>query len=295
MKTSITHQIIRRTSTITAVTLIIFILTACQPDIEPTVTPSPVPPPLEASPTINPAPPTPMANDFSNLPSVGISNPTAAAQANNADVGVEVTLAVEYSPELLQVQTTNGSPLNAELYLPTNLASNTMVPGVLIVSAQFNDWRGFPLSLREAGMAVLQVETRIPALEGDAASMLNTLVAQINVDPNRLAVIGAQEGAAIALAGCAEDTRCLGAALLTPAGQTALVGQMSAFGSRELWIAVTQEDSAAVLTAEALRQSATGTATLQTLQEAGSGTQMLFSQPQVEAMMINWLRALFTG
>src|SRR5690606_1443302 len=106
----------------------------------------------------------------------------------NADVGVDTTLAVEYSPELLQVQTTNGGPLNAELYLPDNLAPSTMSPGVLIISSQFNDWRGFPLTLREAGMIVLQVETRIPPLEGDAASMLNTLVTQVNVDPNRLAV-----------------------------------------------------------------------------------------------------------
>ena len=272
---------------------VLFVLAACDTDITPTVTPSPEPPPLAASPTVNPLPPTPLPDDFSSLPNVGVSNPTAAAQANNAEVGASMTMPTEYQPTLLQVGTVNGSPLNGELYLPDNLASGTLVPGVIVISAQFNDWRLFPLSLREAGMIVLQVETRIPPLAGDITGMLDALETQANVDPERMAILGAESGAAIALVGCAEDPRCKAAGLLTPLDQTTLLPQMSAFGNRGLWIVVSEEDSTSALTAEALRQAATGPATLQTFQEAGRGTQMLFSQPQVSASLVDWLRGVF--
>lgn len=298
MKLPILYQITRRgsrNSTIILIWLMLVVLSACEADMTPTVTPSPEPPPLQASPTVNPLPPTPLGDDFSNLPHVGISNPTAAAQANNADLNESGTLAAaEYSPELLVVNTASGSPLNAELYIPDNLSSTTPTPGVVIVSGQFNDWRGFPLTLREAGIIVLQVETRIPALEGDASATLNTLATQLNVDSNRLAVIAAEEGAVLALQGCAEDARCLGAAVLTPSGQAALTQYMPAFGSRELWIAVSEEDNASVLAAEAVRQSAAGTVTVQSLREAGRGTQILFTQPAVDAMLVNWLLGLLS-
>jgi dienelactone hydrolase len=136
------------------------------------------------------------------------------------------------------------------------------------------------------------VETRIPPLEGDVAAMFSALEAQPNVDPARMAILGAESGADIALTGCAEDARCLGAGLLTPLDQNALLPDMSAFGGRSLWMAVSEEDSTSALTAEALRQAATGPATLQTYQEAGRGTQMLFSQPQVSASLVDWLRGL---
>jgi hypothetical protein len=274
--------------------LIALSLAACQTDVTPTVTPSPEPPPLAASPTINPIPPTPLPDDFSNLPSVGISNPTAAAQANNAaDLSASMTLPVEYTPMLVQIETAGGTSLNGELYVPDSLADGTLIPGIIVISAQFNDWRAFPLTLREAGMIVLQVETRIPPLAGDVTSMFNTLEGQANVDPARLAILGAESGADIALQGCAEDARCKGAALLTPVDQIALVPQMGAFGGRSLWMVVSEEDNSSALTAEALRQAATGPATLQTYQEAGRGTQMLFSQPEVSTSLVNWLRGLF--
>lgn len=272
------------------------LLSACQSqNLPPTMSPTTTPPPLAASPTVNPLPPTPLPDDFSSLPSVGISNPTAAAQANNADLGASVTLPAEYAPTLLQVETASGGSLNGELYLPDNLSSDTLAPGVVVISAQFNDWRGFPLTLREAGLVVLQVETRIPPLAGDVTGMLDALESQPNVDPNRLAIIGAENGADIALQGCAEDARCIGAGLLTPLNQASLVPQMTAFGSRALWIAVSEEDSDSALTAQTLRQAATGPATLQSLQEAGRGTQMLFSQPQVSVLLVDWLRGLFGG
>jgi hypothetical protein len=283
-----------------AIVLLAISLTACQTDVTPTVTPTVTPPPLLATSTVNPLPPTPLPDDFSSLPSVGISNATAAAQANNAaDLGAAVTMTmpVEYTPTLLQVQTGSGSPLNGELYLPDNLASGTLVPGVIVISGQFNDWRAFPLTLREAGMIVLQVETRIPPLAGDVAGMFAALEAQPNIDPERLAILGAESGTEIALQGCAEDTRCKAAGLLTPGDQNALLPSMSAFGGRALWMVVSEgeEDNASALTAEALRQAATGPATLQTYQEAGRGTQMLFSQPDVSTSLVNWLRGVFGG
>ena len=124
--------------------------------------------------------------------------------------------------------------------------------------------------------------------------LLNTLATQLNVDSNRLAVIAAEEGAVLALQGCAEDARCLGAAVLTPSGQAALTQYMPAFGSRELWVAVSEEDNASVLAAEAVRQSAAGTVTVQSLREAGRGTQILFTQPAVDAMLVNWLLGLLS-
>jgi hypothetical protein len=272
-------------------------LTACEGLVgaPPTLTPTVYVPPLDATVTINPAPPTELPGDFANLPFAGLNNPTAAAAPNQSGVSPDMTLAPEARPQLVTITTASEATLNGELYRPVNLALGQTTPGILIVSTRFDEWSGFPLVLRDAGFTVLSVETRIPALPGDFTAMLDTLIAETTVNPESIGVIGAESGADVAFIGCSEDARCKTAVLLTPLDRPALLGVMSAFNPRPLLVAASQNDTDAAQTAEALRLAARGEAMFQPFDDAGRGAQILVNRTDMQTLIIDWLNRHLGG
>ncbi|HEX2621456.1 MAG TPA: hypothetical protein VHL11_14960 [Phototrophicaceae bacterium] len=281
--------------------MLIMLLSGCQGMIDyiPTATPTKTSlPPLDSTATINPLPPTPISNDFNASQYTGINNATAASAPGNSDLLPQDTPIAEVRPDLVNLATSSGIALNAELYRPANLATGTpagaRTPGILIISTPFDDWGGFPVLLHDAGFTVLNVQIRIPMLPGDFKAMLDYLAAENTVDPEKMGVIGAESGGDNAFIGCSEDSRCKALVMLTPTDRQSLLNTAVIFNNapRPLLIANSQDNTEAAQTAQALRLSLTGDdITLQPFDSAGRGTQMLFTHQEMAQQIIDWYRA----
>lgn len=267
--------------------LTLFILTGCDGLIgaPPTRTPTPDMPLLEASPTVNPLPPTPVFGEVMHE-----NNPTAAAAPNNSDAipALDATIAIEQDPnkpQLLSIGASDGASLSAEFYA----ASVDVAPVALVIGMQTDNWGGFPLVLRNAGFAVLVVETRVPALQDDFTAIINTIATLPGVDPNRIGVIGGSGGADVALISCSAEPRCTTLILLSPSQQAALMTAIQSYNPRSLLMFASRDDTGVMQTADALRQAATGEVSLQMFEEAGRGSQIVLNRPEVSNIIIDWL------
>lgn len=213
----------------------------------------------------------------------GITIPEAAGLPANSAVATEIALPEIERPNLLTVPLREGEVLNAEVY-----AGRQGRPGILLVGASFEAWGGFPVILRDLGYTVMTVEGGV---SGDAAAMpamLDTLAVQPNLDSGRFMVIGVSEGADMALVGCASQSRCIGAVVISPTGLVGLVDAARAMGPRPVLLAASETDGISLATAEAARQAAQN-ATVQSFEDAGRGTQILSTQPDFVALVGQWL------
>ncbi|MCU0499742.1 MAG: hypothetical protein MUF87_20515 [Anaerolineae bacterium] len=274
--------------------LILFtlILSACDSPPVSTVTPTRDIPPLDASPTFDIRPPTPIPDDFAILDSQGFNNPTAAALPNEAEFLPQTTLISGERPSLITINTVNGTPLNGEWY-PS--LSDTLGPGVLLIGGPLDDWAGFPVILQNAGFTVLLVESRLPMLPGDFSAMIDRLTADPTVDAQRIAVIGASTGADAALIGCSQEPRCDLAVLLSPGQRDPLVQAMTTFNPRPLFLAASADDPTTSQIAQELRTLAQGEAFYQSLTGVGHGTQILKNAVETELLIVEWLIGRFNA
>ena len=266
--------------------LLVILLAGCEGLVETVPTPTPTRniPTLQASPTVDARPPTPLPPEAvlqGNF--AGRNNPTAAAAAAESGLLPGETDAPLDRPSLITITAADGRILNGELY-----SRDETSPGVLIIGSQFESWDGFPVMLRDAGFTVLLVEARIPALAGDFTAMLDNLILQ-NVDPARLAVIGSQNASETALIGCAGDARCGAVVLLSPIRETPLLGALRDYNPRPILIAASENDPEPYQAANALRLAATGDALFQPFEDAGRGTQILVQRPDMVQLIIDWL------
>lgn len=269
--------------------LLALLLTGCELVMtDPTRTPTPDMPPLDASPTIDPLPPTP--DPLGQSGGLGFNNPTAAAQPALSELNPEAAPAPDdpLRPVLLTVTLPDGTLLNGELYTDPSLRP---LPAVLLLATRLDAWGGFPALLREAGFSVLLLETRAPALDGDFRAMLDALSRQPGVDPGAIAVIGAELTADVALVGCAADARCVTTVLLSPQQEAPLVSALrGGYNPRPLLISASLTDQPSLRTAEALRQTATGESLLQPFDGEWRGAQILTLRPDMNTLIIQWLR-----
>lgn len=267
--------------------LLLICLTACDLVMtDPTRTPTPFMPPLVASPTVNPRPPTP--DPLGQTGQGGSNNPTAAAVSALSGLEPGTPAPDENRPLLISVTLPDGTVTNGEYYADENAAP---APGVLVLAVRLEDWEGFSVRLRDAGFSVLLVETRTPQLEGDFRAMLDTISLQPSVDAGAIAVIGAANSADTALIGCANDARCTTAILLSPQLEQPLVNAMrSGYNPRPLLLSASLDDPASLQVAEAVRRIATGDVVLQPFEGEWQGTQILVQRPEMNDFIIQWLR-----
>ena len=267
-----------------------FILSACDVVFgpPPTETPTPDHIALEASPTFDIQPPTDLPNDVP-LGLEGMNNATAAAVAAQSDLSPDVpTLDASLRPVLITLPLPSGAQLDGELWTGTSSA-----PGILLLGGTFESWGGFPATLRDAGYSVVSIEGE---LEGDLATsmkaVLDIMAVQPGIDPARMLAIGAGLGADTALIGCASDSRCLGAVLLSPQNAAGLEAAMIDYNPRPVLLTASQEDSASLRAAERVRLSATGSALLQPFEGAGHGVQILFNRPDMIDLIRDFLNTV---
>jgi hypothetical protein len=267
-----------------------FILSAC--DIAfgppPTETPTPAHAELAASPTFDIRPPTDLPNDVP-LGVDGMNNPTAAAVAAHSDLSSNMpTLDASRRPVLITLPLPSGVQLDGELW--TGAAS---APAILLLGGTFESWGGYPATLRDSGYSVVTIQGDTG---GDPAAnlkaMFDVMALQPGIDPARMLAIGAGLGADAALIGCASDSRCLGAVLLSPQNAANLEAAMIDYNPRPVLLTASQEDSASLRAAERVRQSATGSALLQPFEGAGHGVQILFNRPDMIDLIRDFLNTV---
>lgn len=215
----------------------------------------------------------------------GITLPELAGLPADSGVATEIALPRIERPLLITVTLRDGHSLNAEAYV-----GRAGMAGIALVGATFEAWGGLPVILRDAGYTVLTVEGQLGIDAAELSAVFDTLAVQPDVDASRLFVIGVEDGANVALVGCATQSRCVGAVLITPAELPSLTDAARSMGPRPILLAVSREDSASVQAADVVRQTAQN-AVLQVFDEAGRGTQILNTRPDFVRLLREWLAA----
>jgi hypothetical protein len=264
-----------------------FFLASCAGDF-PTITPTPslTGPTLEASATVNPLPfPSivPGENYFENY-----FDPTAAGLAPGAQLPPE-RVGTPVPSQLFQeivLNAMDGTPMFGDLY-----QQSERVPGVLLITRNRLDWGTLPEQLYQAGYTVLTMDIRSNAGLEDFEVMLQALSSGI-ADPGRLVVMGGDEGADLAMIGCATDLLCDAVALLSPIGRDTLLNAMITYNPRPILLAASEQTQEAFLTIQALQAAATGNATYQTFQDTSSGAQIVQAHTELIDVIIGWVQTV---
>jgi dienelactone hydrolase len=200
--------------------------------------------------------------------------------------------------------TNSGLEIVGTLYRPTD--SEPPWPGVLLlhmIYAQRQDWADFAKYLAQNGLVALAIDLRGHGetggeMEWDLARQdLNQVWKAFGeipeVDPNKIAIIGASMGANMAVLLGADQPGVRALALLSPGVnyyQVLTPKPLAEYGERPVLIIASQEDSYAASSAEELLKYARGEARLEMLSGVGHGTQMLTNQPDLTALILEWLR-----
>jgi hypothetical protein len=269
-----------------ALRITLFFLAGCAE--LPTITPTPSlsGPTLEASATINPLPfpsPVPGENYFENY-----FDPTAAGLAPGAQLPPQVINTPPPSQLFQEIvlNATDGTPLFGDLYQQPQ-----RVPGVLLITRNRLDWGTLPEQLYTAGYTVLTMDIRPNAGLEDFEVMLQALSSGI-ADPGKLVVIGGDEGADLAMIGCATDLLCDAVGLFSPVGMDTLVNTMANFNPRPMLLAASDQTTEAFLTIQALQAAATGNVTFQMFQDASSGALIVQNHSEMIGVIIGWVQTV---
>lgn len=260
------------------------LLAACGPlDVAaPTLTPTPglSGPAIAASPDLFLGPPTegPPPQE-----GVGFSDPTAAAQPNQGALPPRALEGASSGGQSIEIVALDGALLTGTLYQ----TSADRQPGVLLLAN--TDWGDFPAQLSAAGFTVLAMGLREGGDERDVEAMIEALVSGA-ADPAHLAVVGASQGADMALRGCAINPACDTVVLLSPLDEAALLNALTQFNPRPIMLVASEEDADSYAVARALEAAATGDRLFQPFVQAGHGTAVLNNRPDLGQLMIAWLQ-----
>ncbi|MEO8394073.1 MAG: hypothetical protein ABI700_13875 [Chloroflexota bacterium] len=260
------------------------------------VPPSPTPARVLSGPTLEPSPtilPFMQAQEPTQLLYQGQNDPTAAALPRDSELPplAAGTMVPGQTHQPITVTAPDGTQLIGDLYVsPTQALS----PGILMIAPDSKAWLDLPLQLQNKGYTVLamplradQVVNSTEAL-GDFEAMIQAL-SQVG-DPGHLAVIGAESGADLALAGCAADTLCKALVLLTPTNQEIAQLGITRYNPRPLFLAVAQNDSANFGISEYLRGSAQGGEVgYDSVDGSAKGAALLQASPALGDQLIEWI------
>jgi hypothetical protein len=275
-------------------TVILFSLAACnfvESSLPSTATPTRAlsGPTLAPSPTVLILPVDQLDSSFTS----GQNDPTVAAMPNDAalpplPVG---TKPPDSSSQMVDFPADDGTLLVGELYE----SGIDRLPGVLIVSSDPAAWGDFPLRLHNAGFTVLVMQLRQPLSVADFSVMLRALSDLGTVNPGSLGAIGAESGADLVLIGCAADSVCDTAVMLSPSGSDTLLNVIADFSPRPLMLSASQDDPESFQMMQSLQALATGEVLAQPFNAAGRGVAMLQARPDLGDLIIQWLQRHLGG
>jgi hypothetical protein len=231
-------------------------------------------------------------NPFEILPEefIGVNDPTAAALAPDSALPPipNPVSTPDGIRQPVEIVAEDGAMLTGDLYL----MPGDRRPGLLLLAQDHLFWGDYPLKLVDAGFTVLVMNMRpVDVIDSmaDFEVMLRSLSSGL-AQPDRLGVIGSNAGADMALFGCGAELLCDAAVLLSPLGLLDPATAMGNFGQRPVLLVASDEDSTAFAAIQALQAAAVGEVLYQPFTGAGTGTDMLFTRPDLGDLIIQWLQ-----
>lgn len=201
----------------------------------------------------------------------------------------------------LQLRTSDGVAIAATIYR----ADGATAPAVVLVhmfTRTKDDWRRFAERLQFSGLTALAIDLRGHGGSGGASAPAAAMALDVQAGIDFLAaetggrgiaVVGASLGATVAVMAAAESPLVRGVALLSPAADYRGVRMDAAlrkFGSRPMLLVTSSEDPYARRTVQGM-VSGTATGRDQRVSPvAAHGTQLLERDPDVDAVLVDWLR-----
>ncbi|MBZ0278803.1 MAG: hypothetical protein K8I60_21840 [Anaerolineae bacterium] len=240
-------------------------------------------PTIAASPVVLPFPPT---NDPEGF--YGQNDPTAAALTSSGELPPLPVGGIEQGGQVVQITADDGTLLSGVLYQGGLMRQ----PGLLLLAVDHREWGNFPQKLFDAGFTVLSMSLR----PGGGTADFNVLLRALSsgeADPGRLGVIGAGEGANLALLGCAGEPLCDAVILLSPTEHDTLLAAMPALNPRAVLATASQNDGVAYATAQDVASASTGDSLFQPFENAGSGAAILVNRPDLSDLIVQWLDRQF--
>jgi hypothetical protein len=194
----------------------------------------------------------------------------------------------------VQITLHDGQVVIGDLYenLPVQLEQELIqqrLPGIMLLGSPKGAWRDLPLQIRDAGYTVLVVDLGLNATSDDFALTLLSLSEANSVNPGLMAAVGLDDGADLALIGCAVDLLCDTVVLISPRSRDTLVNLMANFNPRPLMVVASQEHAESYQTALALRNVAAGDFSLQEYPGAARGLELIETHDDLGAHIIAWL------
>lgn len=206
----------------------------------------------------------------------------------------------------------DGTTVTAVLGVPAKGAAN----GVLFVhmaGRSKDDWMPIADKFYRSGLSVLAVDLRghggnvtsesPPTLTGaDWAAMVADVKAGVGELKKRgaqkVAIVGAEIGANLALVVASDDPGVAGVAMLSPGLDYKGIptGEaMKRYGPRPVLLVAGSDDTYSVRSANALESVATGQKSLTVLENAGKGTKMFNRAPTLESQLLGFVTTAWTA
>ncbi len=239
-----------------------------------------------------------------------IGDAPAESEANNGEpaeddaVESESAIATPGRPETVSTIAPDGLHLLGTFYPAAGIGPWPAVLLLHMLGSNREAWTetGLPAALTEAGYAVLALDmrghgdtggTRDWALtEEDLPKVWRYLAGRGDIDPARIAIVGASIGANMAMRTAAREALIPAVILLSPGldyqGVTT-EDVLAGYGARPLLIVASSEDSYAADSSRTLAEQAGESAQILMYDGAGHGTNMFRAQPDLIDTILDWL------
>jgi dienelactone hydrolase len=209
------------------------------------------------------------------------------------------------SPVIVTLTTSDAVQLKGTYYPPKD--TTVKAAALLLLHEAFTNrkvWDSFVKVAQEGGYAVLTVDLRghgqsggektfDSSMDNDVDAALAWLKASPDVDGNRMGIVGASLGANLALRGGARYPEIKSVIMLSPGMQLWKIGIDKAiveYGARPLLLVASKDDAYPAGTVQTLSKKALGDHQLQIYPGKEHGTKILISDPDLAALMLNWLK-----
>jgi len=204
----------------------------------------------------------------------------------------------------IQVEAADGLKLAGTFFAPADVPPPW--PGVILLHMIYGtqeEWGDLPKQLSEAGYAVFTVDMRGHGKTGgemdwdqsrdDLQRVWSYMTGRTEVDQNRVAIIGASMGANMALVAAAAQPEVRALGLLSPGldyYRVTTADALATYGQRPLLIVASDEDSYSAESSRQLDELAGESAELVMYSQAGHGTGILQTKPELTDTLIDWLK-----
>lgn len=254
-------------------------------------------PTLEPSPTTDIRPPTAVPL---GMPDRGQNSDQAAGLPAEAELPPLVLGGGNSSENmsLARVTLRNERTIDGNLYLnpPVDNGAGLVqerLPGIVLFAPSQDEWAVLPTQLRDAGFTVITFSVDSSLSSQDISQIIRAFSQSDAVDPARIGVVGAAEGADLGLIGCAVQSLCDSLVMLSPLSGDTLRNILPDYGVRPLLIYASAADAESAQTVVMLQSAGNDLMETNILKENGRGTELLQVRPELITRIVGWMQARF--